>query len=234
MPQIKIVTLENLSSDFVANTSTRELHVNPAQVVKPYLKTLNGNEVYGTGNLSVTDLGADPSGTASSLVNAHNNDPNAHQDIRDRVEVVNGRFVNYDTSETVDLKDSLVLNWTDTNFVKKSDIGNYKNPIYVGASPTPITTVKEFVTQVQTDSDGLAVINFASAGFTQILSVQITCESQETGTAAGNAAWGCYFKGTLTNTSMQIRTKSANSAGLLAAMVAVNVSALANIRILGV
>lgn len=259
MPQIKVVTLDNLSSDFVANTSTKELHVNPAQVVRPYLKTLNGNEVYGTGNLSVTDLGADPSGTASSLVNAHDNSDTAHLDLRLAIaqrpdlpylqanylsktdaaktyattNYVGNRFLNYSTTTQVDDKDSAVRTWVSNNFITTIDAQNFKTPFYINNLPTPETEIKVAIIRVKTDSDGLAVVNFSSAGFTSIVGVVTSAESQDTGTASGNAAFCSYFKGTLTNTSVQIRTKSANSAGLLAAMVMLNTSALATVVIYG-
>lgn len=136
------------------------------------------------------------------------------------------------------LVDSLIADLTDyqsyvdLTYAKKSQL--VPRRIWVGEETTPRENLEEWVHRIQTDSDGWADASFPQCNFAEIVSIQLTAHTQETGTAAGNAAWASIFQGSVTNTGFRFRTKGANSAGLLAAMVAVNVSALVEIRVLGV
>lgn len=136
------------------------------------------------------------------------------------------------------LVDSLIADLTDyqsyvdLTYAKKSQL--VPRRIWVGEETTPRENLEEWVHRIQTDSGGWADASFPQCNFAEIVSIQLTAHTQETGTAAGNAAWASIFQGSVTNTGFRFRTKGANSAGLLAAMVAVNVSALVEIRVLGV
>lgn len=234
---MKAVLLNNLSDHFIANTVTKEILVDPTEVVQPNLKTLNGNEVYGSGNLNIIDLGGDPVGTAINTIVDHNSNPNAHNDIRISLATKMDEGEAYQTFATQQfVEDDLAEQkiWTESNFVSQEYYEVSSIPTYVGESTTPATNIKRWVGYVTTNVDGLATVSFPQMNFTQLLDISCQAISPETGTAAGNAAWCSIFRGTITNSSFDIRTKSANSAGLLAAMVAVNVATDVYIEVLGV
>lgn len=84
--------------------------------------------------------------------------------------------------------------------------------------------------------DAIATVDFAFAGFTQPPHIQISPISSNpyTDRSANNATWTCLMNESVTNTSCVLRTKSADSAGLLAAMVSVNKACQVNIFAIGV
>lgn len=81
--------------DFVTTVVTEQIDTVPAWAKASKKPSYTANEV-----------GADASGTASSLVNAHNSDANAHADIREEIEKLseNKADTEYVDSEIADLK----------------------------------------------------------------------------------------------------------------------------------
>lgn len=77
---------------------------------------------------------------------------------------------------------------------------------------------------VANESDAFFTINIPENIFAEPPKIFITgfALKPETNTAAGNAAFACLFPSSITTTRARGRAKTANSAGLLAAMVLTN------------